>query len=136
MLQDAVKILSHKKVVEQLDACGVWHITNQGKALMMTRIFNGRDITVMLERGVNGMYTLSHPGYDYVSSNSHFSSTIGIDKRLCLNKNLLHSLVNTLRKAEVWPLIVNQQFLKLNDTNKSVSVKSARISKELEDLLA
>lgn len=136
MPQNTVKIIPHKKVVAKLDECGVWHITNQGKALMMTRIFNGRDITVMLERGVNGMYTLSHPGYDYVSANSHFSSTIGIDKRLCLNKNLLHSLVSTLRKAEVWPLIANKQFLKLNDTNKSVNVKKARISKELEELLS
>jgi hypothetical protein len=127
--------LNHKKVIKKLDECGTWHITSQVKSLTMTRIFNGRDITVILQRENNGMYTLSHPGYDYVSTNSHFSSTIGIDKRLCLNKNLLHSLVSTLRKAEVWPLIANKQFLKLNDNNKSVSVKQQRISKELEDLL-
>lgn len=131
-----VKTLSHTKVVAQLDECKTWHIENQAKAIMMTRLFSGRSITVMLQRELNGLYTLSHPGYDYVSTNSHFASTIAVDKRLCLNKNLLHSLVSTLRKAEIWDLIANKQFLKLNESNKSVSVKKSRISKELEDLLA
>ena len=105
-----------------------------GHSLTMTRLFNGRDMTVRLERGDDGLYTLTHPGYDYVSPNSHFSSTIAVDKRLCLNKALLKSFVTTLRKAEVWQLVKNKEFLKVNDANKKS--KKVKVSKELEDLIS
>lgn len=133
---EIVKVLAHKTVVTKLEKCGSWHILTSGNTLTMTKIFNGRDMSVKLVREEDGLYLLSHPGYDYVSPNSHFASTISVDKRLCLNKTLLHSFITTLRKAEVWPLVKNKDFLKLNETNKNIKSKKNRISKELEDLLS
>lgn len=138
MNPEAVKVPAHKNVITKLETGGGWHILSQGNALSMTKIFNGREITVNLIRNEDGFYTLSHPGYDYVSHNSHFVSTINVDKRLCLNKTLLTSLVTTLRKAEVWPFIKNKDFLKLNESNKSLASKNkkSKLAKELEELLS
>jgi len=133
---EVVKVLTHKTVVTKLEKCGSWHILTSGNILTMTKMFNGRDISVKLVRDKDGLYLLSHPGYDYVSPNSHFASTISVDKRLCLNKTLLHSFVTTLRKAEVWPLVKNKAFLKLNESNKNAKAKKSRLLKELDDLLS
>lgn len=131
---EVVKVVTHKTVVTKLEKAGSWHIITNGHSLTMSRLFNGRDMTVKLERCEDGLYMLTHPGYDYVSPNSHFASTIAVDKRLCLNKALLKSFVTTLRNAEVWQLIKNKDFLKVNDANKKS--KKVKVTKELEDLIS
>ena len=78
-------------------------------------------------------YLLEHPNYEYVNRIAHFRS-VKKEIRLSLNKTYLASVIEALRKAGVWPLILNQDFLKVN--NKCKKSNKGKVKKELANLLS
>lgn len=79
-----------------------------------------------------GKYLLEHPNYEYVNRVAHFRS-IKKEIRLSLNKTYLASVIGALRNAGVWPLILNQDFLKVN--NRCKKSNKGKVEKELANLL-
>lgn len=80
-----------------------------------------------------GKYIIEHPSYEFISTVSHFSS-VQKDKRLSLNKTYLASVIRTLKSAGVWPLILNQSFLRVNRNNPRSN--KGKVKRELTNLLS
>lgn len=89
-------------------------------------------IDVILKPNGNGKYFLAHPNYVFNCSTSHFKSTQE-DRRFTLNKTMLSSIIQSLKKASIWDYIENKHFLEVNDGNERSS--KLRVTKELKELL-
>ena len=59
-----------------------------------------------------GNYILEHPNYEYMNRIAHFKS-VQNDIRLSLNKTYLGSIIHALKRAGVWPYIMNKNFLRV-----------------------
>ncbi len=80
-----------------------------------------------------GKYMLRHPSYESVNRVAHFRS-VQKEVRLSLNKTYLGNVIRSLKHAGVWSLILNQNFLKVNDNNKKSN--KGKVERELASLLS
>ena len=114
-----------------------WHAIKselRGKVILMREfgIKRPKQITLILAYSKGG-YILEHPNYEYVNRISHFCATKK-EIRFTLNKTYLRSIVRALKRANVWPKIMNQNFLKVNV--KNAKSNKGKVRRELADLLA
>jgi hypothetical protein len=114
-----------------------WIVTSQEK-LIFTRNFGGRkrgrSITIMFSHSGNTNHvTMFHPFYNFYSTISHFKSAYE-DRRLSLNKNFLIKIIKEFKREGIWDVVINKDFLAVNDFNKKSS--KAKIRTELKELLS
>ena len=113
-----------------------WHaIKSEFGKIILARQFGVKSpkmITLILGYS-KGKYTLEHPNYEYMNRISHFKS-VQKEIRLSLNKTYLSSIIKTLKRAGVWPLILNQNFLRVNTNNRKSN--KGKVKRELARLLA
>jgi len=67
--------------------------------------------------GRSYMYKIVPPSYSFNGINSHFTYQQD-EYRLFRNKTLITKIVIALQKTEVWELLSNQDFFKINTANK------------------
>jgi len=114
-----------------------WHAIkseSRGKIILAKQfgIKSPKQITLILTYS-KGKYLLEHPNYEYMNRISHFKS-VKKEIRLSLNKTYLSSIIRALKRAGVWPLILNQNFLRVNDNNRKSN--KGKVGRELARLLS
>jgi len=109
-----------------------WLVREKGEAIICDRTYTGKNIEFSLASVGNGLYEIRHPNYLFISTVSHFKS-IQEDVRLSLNKVYLKSVVRMLKRTEIWPNIINQNFLEVNDNNRKSN--KGQVRAELNNLI-
>lgn len=109
-----------------------WLVREKGGAIICDRQYASKNIEFSLTSVGKGLYEIRHPSYLFESRVSHFKS-VQEDIRLSLNKVYLKSVVRMLKRAEIWPSIINQNFLKVNDKNRKSNKSDVR--SELKGLI-
>lgn len=106
-----------------------WLVEEKAKRkIELTRTVGDRVVTVELTPGTTaGKVHLSFPSYLFQSKISHWAPTEE-ETRLTRNKNVLISLVKTLRRSAVWKFVENKDFIQVNPFFKG---KKAKIKEEL-----
>lgn len=114
-----------------------WIIREVGDKLIFDRAYAARNIEFSLisvpgkiKKG--SLFEIQHPNYLYISTISHFKSKQN-DIRLSLNKVYLRSIIRLLKRIEVWPHIINKDFIEVNDNNPKSN--KGKVNKELTELL-
>lgn len=114
-----------------------WHAVKsefRGKVILARQfgVKYPKHITLVLTYSKGG-YTLEHPNYEYINRISHFRA-LKKEIRLSLNKIYLYSIIRALKRAGIWPLIQNQNFLKVNTNNQKSNKRKVR--RELAAMLS
>jgi len=112
-----------------------WTVVNE-TILIFTRNFGGRkrgrSITITFSYSSDHII-IYHPSYSFHCTTSHFKS-VHEDRRLSLNKNFLIKIIKEFKREGIWDVILNKDFLAVNDFNKKSS--KAKIRTELKELLS
>lgn len=86
-----------------------------GQDIEIVKKINGRPITAKLI-SIGSKYKLIFPNYIFHSSISHFAPAED-EKRMCRNKKVLISIIETLKKTGMWEYVENKDFLVVNKHN-------------------
>jgi len=126
-----------QKVIEVMRKEKGWHAIMaeaRGKVILARQfgIKSNKFISLVLVYS-KGNFILEHPNYEYVNRVAHFRS-VQKEIRLSLNKTYLSSIIHALKRAGVWPYIMNKNFLRVNDTNKKSD--KGKVRRELAGLLS
>ena len=77
----------------------------------------GKPIFITLRNMNGGKYQLEFPSYIFNSAVSHLKPSID-ELRFCRNKVMLLGLIKALKRTRVWELVINKDFVVINDKNK------------------
>lgn len=97
-------------------------VYTRGNDIVVVKKGVGSPVTVILSPEGKNKYELKFPTYIFVSRISHFSPKEE-EHRYCRNKTVLISIIRDLKRAQIWPKIINRDFLKVNDLNRKASKK-------------
>jgi hypothetical protein len=123
-----------KDILDRLRKEKGWVVRDLGDKIALNRFYNGKAIEfTLLYHNHKNQYMIQHPRYPYNSVVSHFKSTER-DLRLSLNKVCLRAVIMLLKRTGIWALVVNRNFLQVNDNNHR-SNKST-VAQELRELIA
>ncbi len=126
-----------QKVIEVMRKEKGWHavMSETRNKIILARQFGIKSkkyISLVLTYS-KGNYILEHPNYEYMNRIAHFKS-VQKDIRLSLNKTYLGSIIHALKRAGVWPYIMNKNFLRVNDNNSKSD--KGKVRRELAGLLS
>jgi hypothetical protein len=129
--------MKQQKVVEVMRKEKGWHaiMSETRDKIILARQFGIKSkkyITLVLTHS-KGNYILEHPNYEFVNRVAHFKS-VQKDIRLSLNKTYLGSIIHALKRAGVWPYIMNKSFLRVNTENTKSD--KGKVRRELAGLLS
>jgi len=126
--------MKKSEVIKALRMEKFWSVIPSGNRITLVREFGiqvRKTVSFSLVSKKEGFY-LEHPSYVFVSTISHFKS-VQEDVRFSLNKTYLSSTIKMLKRSDVWPHIVNKNFIEVNDNNKKSH--KGRVGNELKNLL-
>jgi hypothetical protein len=124
--------MTKRELAQRLSSLG-WMCSINTDSVTAIRIFGKKTLTIKFcESPRGGDYVIKHPSYSFVSVVSHFKSAQD-NVRLCLNKSYLIKIVKEFKKEGVWPVVLNHNFLIVNDLN--IKSDKKELKKLLESLL-
>jgi hypothetical protein len=131
-----MNLTKHRAVIARLQSHGKWLVSGSSPThIELSKQIGKHVCSVVLEREDNG-YLLKPVTYTFRSVVSHFDYDQE-ENRWARNKNAFKALTKTLKRNEIWGLILNKDFLRINNSNQKTNGRQLKnkLSNELSEML-
>ena len=122
----------HRSLIANLQMKGPWLTTGTDHQITMTKKFGHQIVSFILEKHLDGLYTIVPNGYVFQSTVSHWDY-VDEERRLSRNKNIITSFVRALKDVKMWDYITNQDFVRVNNKNKKSN--KGKVETQLAELI-
>lgn len=115
--------ITHVALRGTLIADRYFTVSEQGYAIKISKIFNGRPMTLTLHV-TNGKVHIDPPCYTFKCSVSYFEYKER-EQRFSRDKLMLRKFIERLRQLGIWACVDNKDFFEINGNNKKLNKKKA-----------